>query len=83
VTPAYTPAQVTVDLDGSSKDPVVNFFGVKAEDAPIVLGFEMAKNKKYRMKTDVKCAFEILEIRLSFLKTPLAGWLGCLLLCDT
>lgn len=44
---------VTVDLDGSSKDPVVNFFGVKTEDAPLIVGFEMAKNKKYKMTTDV------------------------------
>lgn len=44
---------VTVDLDGSSKDPVVNFFGLKAEDAPIIVGFEMAKNKKYKMKEEV------------------------------
>lgn len=45
---------VTVDLDGPSKDPVVNFFGLKPEDAPMVVGFEMAKNKKYKMKTDIK-----------------------------
>lgn len=44
---------VTVDTDGSSKDPVMNFFGLKAEDAPMIVGFEMAKNKKYKMKTDV------------------------------
>jgi protein disulfide-isomerase A1 len=44
---------VTVDLDGPSKDPVVNFFGVKAEDAPLIVGFEMAKNKKYKMTTDL------------------------------
>eukprot|EP00879_Flechtneria_rotunda_P002799 GHRR01003008.1.p1 GENE.GHRR01003008.1~~GHRR01003008.1.p1 ORF type:complete len:358 (+),score=133.02 GHRR01003008.1:179-1252(+) len=45
---------VTVDLDSSSKDPVVNFFGLKAEDAPTIVGFEMAANKKYRMKDDLK-----------------------------
>jgi hypothetical protein len=27
---------VTVNLDGQSKDPVVNFFGIKEENAPIV-----------------------------------------------
>jgi len=40
---------VTVDLDGSSKDPVVNFFGLKAEDAPVVVGFEVAAGKKYKL----------------------------------
>ncbi|WIA44475.1 hypothetical protein OEZ86_007219 [Tetradesmus obliquus] len=44
---------VTVNMDGTAKDPVVNFFGVKAEDAPVVVGFEMAKNKKYKLKGDL------------------------------
>lgn len=41
---------VSVDMDGSSKDPVANFFGLKEEDAPVVVGFEMSKNKKYRLR---------------------------------
>jgi hypothetical protein len=45
---------VTVNMDGTSKDPVVNFFGVKAEDAPVVVGFEMAKNRKYKLKGEAK-----------------------------
>lgn len=45
---------VTVDLDSPSKDPVINFFGVKEEDAPILLGFEMGANKKYRFKDDFR-----------------------------
>jgi hypothetical protein len=45
---------VTVNMDGTSKDPVVNFFGVKAEDVPVVVGFEMAKNRKYKLKGDLK-----------------------------
>jgi protein disulfide-isomerase A1 len=40
---------VTVDLDGTSKDPVVNFFGIKEEDAPVIVGFEMNANKKYKL----------------------------------
>jgi len=39
---------VTVDLDGSHKDPVVSFFGVKEEAAPAVVGFDMKSNKKYK-----------------------------------
>lgn len=45
---------VTVNMDGTSKDPVVNFFGVKAEDAPVVVGFEMAKNRKYKLQGEAK-----------------------------
>jgi hypothetical protein len=41
---------VTVDADGSSKDPVMNFFGLKDEDTPAVIGFHMASNKKYRLR---------------------------------
>lgn len=44
---------VTVNLDGPSKDPVVNFFGVKAEDAPMIVGFEMEPNKKFKLKGDI------------------------------
>ncbi|KAI8470781.1 MAG: protein disulfide isomerase 1 [Monoraphidium minutum] len=39
---------VTVDLDGTGKDPVVNFFGVKDADAPVIVGFDMGGNKKYK-----------------------------------
>ena len=39
---------VTVDLDGSHKDPVVSFFGIKEDAAPLVVGFHMAGNKKYK-----------------------------------
>jgi len=44
---------VTVDADGSSKDPVMNFFGLKEADAPVLVGFEMAKNRKYRLHEDL------------------------------
>jgi len=44
---------VTVDMDGSSKDPVANFFSVKEEDAPVILGFNMPNNKKYKLKEDL------------------------------
>jgi thioredoxin-like negative regulator of GroEL len=45
---------VTVNMDGTAKDPVTNFFGVKAEDVPVVVGFEMAKNRKYKLKEEAK-----------------------------
>jgi protein disulfide-isomerase A1 len=44
---------VTVNLDGQSKDPVVNFFGIKEENAPVLVGFEMEKNKKYTYKGEL------------------------------
>lgn len=44
---------VTVDMDGTSKDPVANFFGVKPEDTPLIVGFEMAKNKKFKLTEDL------------------------------
>lgn len=40
--------------DGTGKDPVMNFFGIKDEDAPVLVGFEMAKNKKFRLREDLK-----------------------------
>jgi hypothetical protein len=39
--------------DGTSKDPVMNFFGLKETDAPTLVGFEMAKNKKFRLREDL------------------------------
>ena len=39
---------VTVDLEGSHKDPVVSFFGAKEDEAPIIVGFDMSGNKKYK-----------------------------------
>ena len=39
---------VTVDLDGTTKDPVVNFFGIKEDAAPVLVGFDMGANKKFR-----------------------------------
>lgn len=30
----------------------MNFFGLKAEDAPVVMGFEMASNKKFRLREE-------------------------------
>jgi protein disulfide-isomerase A1 len=44
---------VTVNADGTSKDPVMNFFGLKEEDAPVLVAFEMAKNKKFRLREDL------------------------------
>jgi protein disulfide-isomerase A1 len=44
---------VTVNADGTSKDPVMNFFGLKETDAPTLVGFEMAKNKKFRLREDL------------------------------
>lgn len=49
---------VIVDLDGSNKDPVVNFFGVKEEDAPVVHGFDMAGNKKYKHTEKIRWGLE-------------------------
>ena len=40
--------------DGASKDPVMNFFGLKEADAPVLVGFEMAKNRKYRLHEDLR-----------------------------
>lgn len=40
---------VTVDLDSKGSSPVTGFFGVKEEDAPVIVGFEMSANKKYKM----------------------------------
>lgn len=37
---------------GATQDPVMNFFGLKAEDAPVVMGFEMASNKKFRLREE-------------------------------
>ncbi len=45
---------VTVNVDGTAKDPVLNFFSVKEDEAPVVVGFEMTGNKKFRMPGDVK-----------------------------
>jgi hypothetical protein len=44
---------VTVDMDGSSKDPVANFFSVKEDDVPVILGFNMPNNKKYKLKGEL------------------------------
>ncbi|KIZ05380.1 prolyl 4-hydroxylase, beta polypeptide [Monoraphidium neglectum] len=44
---------VTVDLEGSAKEPVVNFFGIKEGDAPVVVGFDMGGNKKYKFADDI------------------------------
>lgn len=33
----------------------MNFFGLKEADAPTLVGFEMAKNRKYRLHEDLKC----------------------------
>jgi hypothetical protein len=46
--PTSYPAQ-----DGTSKDPVMNFFGLKEADAPVLVAFEMAKNKKFRLREDL------------------------------
>jgi hypothetical protein len=45
---------VTVDLEGSAKEPVVNFFGIKEGDAPVVVGFDMGGNKKYKFADDIR-----------------------------
>eukprot|EP00210_Caulerpa_lentillifera_P004902 g4678.t1 len=45
---------VSVDLDNeASATPVINFFGVNKEDAPIVLGFQIAGNRKYKFEKEV------------------------------
>jgi len=44
---------VTVNVDGASKDPVINFFGLKDTDSPVLVAFEMAKNKKFRLREDL------------------------------
>jgi hypothetical protein len=50
---ADTNPHTPTSQDGTGKDPVLNFFGIKAEDAPVLVGFEMAKNKKYRLHQDL------------------------------
>jgi hypothetical protein len=47
---------VTCDTEGSSKDPIMNFFGVKAEDAPVVVGFDTKSSKKYKLTEKITCA---------------------------
>jgi hypothetical protein len=32
----------------------MNFFGLKEEDAPVLVAFEMAKNKKFRLREDLR-----------------------------
>jgi len=44
---------VVVDMEGTHKDPVANFFSVKEEDTPVLLGFHMPNNKKYRFKEEL------------------------------
>ena len=40
---------VSVDVDDeTSSTPVLNFFGVEKGDAPVVFGFQMNKNKKFK-----------------------------------
>jgi protein disulfide-isomerase A1 len=39
---------VTVDNSGDSAEPVTNFFGLKDEETPKVVGFFMEKNRKYK-----------------------------------
>jgi len=43
---------VNVD-DEAASTPVVNFFGADASQAPVVFGFQMKKNKKYKFETEV------------------------------
>ncbi|KXZ47594.1 hypothetical protein GPECTOR_34g753 [Gonium pectorale] len=40
---------VTVNNEGEGADPVTNFFGLKGANAPVLLGFYMEKNKKYKL----------------------------------
>ncbi|KAI8468718.1 MAG: protein disulfide isomerase 1 [Monoraphidium minutum] len=62
---------VTVDLDGTSKDPVVNFFGVDAAAAPVLLGFDSGANKKYKLgeaitdKSVLKFANDLVDGKLT------------------
>jgi hypothetical protein len=39
---------VTCNSEGSSKDPITNFFGIKPEDAPVVVGFDAKSSKKFK-----------------------------------
>jgi hypothetical protein len=32
----------------------MNFFGLKEEDAPVLVGFEMKKNRKFRCRDALK-----------------------------
>ncbi|KAG2446641.1 hypothetical protein HYH02_008213 [Chlamydomonas schloesseri] len=43
---------VTVNNEGDGADPVTNFFGLKGATSPVLLGFFMEKNKKFRMEGD-------------------------------
>lgn len=40
---------VTVNSESESAEPVTNFFGLKDAAGPVVIGFYMEKNKKYKM----------------------------------
>ncbi|EFJ41881.1 protein disulfide isomerase 1 [Volvox carteri f. nagariensis] len=41
---------VTVNNEGEEADPVTNFFGLKGAASPVLLGFYMEKNKKYKLQ---------------------------------
>lgn len=43
---------VTVNNEGESHEPVTNYFGLKDTASPVIIGFHMEKNKKYRMTVD-------------------------------
>lgn len=44
---------VTANTDGESHEPITNYFGLKGEEGPVILGFHMEKNRKYRFEGEV------------------------------
>lgn len=41
---------VTSNNEGSNHEPITNFFGLKDQTPPVVLGFQLEKNKKFKMQ---------------------------------
>eukprot|EP00197_Chlamydomonas_leiostraca_P006170 CAMPEP_0202858778 /NCGR_PEP_ID=MMETSP1391-20130828/1156_1 /ASSEMBLY_ACC=CAM_ASM_000867 /TAXON_ID=1034604 /ORGANISM="Chlamydomonas leiostraca, Strain SAG 11-49" /LENGTH=530 /DNA_ID=CAMNT_0049537733 /DNA_START=11 /DNA_END=1603 /DNA_ORIENTATION=+ len=44
---------VTVNNEGAAHEPVTNFFGLKGAKGPVLLGFFMEKNKKYKLSEEL------------------------------
>jgi protein disulfide-isomerase A1 len=44
---------VTINNEGPSHEPVTNYFGLKDAKSPVILGFYMEGNKKYRFTEDM------------------------------
>ncbi|GFR44575.1 hypothetical protein Agub_g5850 [Astrephomene gubernaculifera] len=47
---------VTVNNEGEGSEPVTNFFGLKGASSPVLLGFHMEKNRKYKLSEPLTAA---------------------------